>query len=156
MGNVKTFALNLDIDILQSIIKDKQKIFESLNTKSVPKYFIDQKEDSKYRYYEIILLAYLDAMGFANRSNTTIDKLFPRVLERYLATILHFQEAKNKIDLKIGKSEIYLGSALKLPIEDQSVDAIITSPPYSFAIDYLKNDQPQLEYLGADLKIAQE
>ena len=44
------------------------------------------------------------------------------------------------------------GNALDLPIDDNSIDAIITSPPYSFAIDYLKNDQPQLEYLGYNLE----
>lgn len=38
--------------------------------------------------------------------------------------------------------------ARKLDIPDKSVDAIITSPPYSFAIDYAENDRPQLEYLG--------
>jgi DNA modification methylase len=35
-----------------------------------------------------------------------------------------------------------------LDIPDRSVDGIITSPPYSFAIDYAENDRPQLEYLG--------
>ena len=97
-------------------------------------------------------MAYLDAMGFASRSSSSIDKLFPRVLERYILTIRNFQEARQKLNLKIGKSNILQGSALNLPIEDNSVDAIITSPPYSFAIDYLKNDQPQLEYLGYDLE----
>ena len=30
------------------------------------------------------------------------------------------------------------------------VDGVITSPPYSFAIDYVKNDEAQLKYLGYD------
>ena len=29
-----------------------------------------------------------------------------------------------------------------------SIDGIITSPPYSFAIDYVENDKDQLEFLG--------
>lgn len=156
MGRVKTFALDLDFKVLQSIIKEQKELFGKLNKEKVPDYFINNKEDKKRSYYEIILLAFLDSMGFASRSSSSIDKLFPRVLERYISTIRNFQEARQKLGLKIGKSKILQGSVLNLPIEESSVDAIITSPPYSFAIDYLKNDQPQLEYLGYNLESLRE
>ena len=156
MGRVKTFALNLDFKTLQSIIKDTKELLAKFNKSKVPDYFISNKEDEKKAYYEIILLAFLDSMGFANRSSSSIDKLFPRVLERYIATIKNFQKARQELDLKIGRSKILQGSVLNLPIEDNSVDTIITSPPYSFAIDYLKNDQPQLEYLGNNLESLRE
>ena len=35
---------------------------------------------------------------------------------------------------------------------DESIDCVITSPPYSFAIDYIENDKDQLEFLGYDTK----
>jgi len=38
--------------------------------------------------------------------------------------------------------------ALNIKIESNSVDCVITSPPYSFAIDYVENDKDQLEFLG--------
>lgn len=152
MGKVKTFSLNLDINILESIIENPKEILEKLKKDRVPEYFKNNKDDKKRSYYETVLLAFLDTVGFAGRSNSSIDKLFPRVLERYISTIKYFQEARQKMDLKIGRSKIIQGSILKLPIDDDSVDAIITSPPYSFAIDYLKNDQPQLEYLGHNLE----
>lgn len=149
MGKVKTFSLNLDINILESIANQPEKIFKKLNKKSVPQYFIsDGKKDQKINYYEIILLAFLDAMGFSVRNNSSVEKLFPRVLARYVATIKYFQKAREKMNLKLGKSKIIQGNSLQLSLDDDSVDAIITSPPYSFAIDYLKNDQAQLEYLG--------
>ena len=151
MGKVKTFALNLDIDMLESIIKNPKGILDSLKKDKVPEYFRNHEDSAKKSYYEIILLAFLDAVGFAGRSNASINTLFPRVLARYISTIKYFQEARQKMDLKIGKSTIIQGSVLNLPLDNDSVEAIITSPPYSFAIDYLKNDQPQLEYLGYDL-----
>ena len=151
MGKVKTFALNLDTKILESIAANPKEILKKLNKEKVPEYFKKSENDKERNYYEIVLLAFLDTMGFANRSNSSIDKLFPRVLERYILTIKYFQEARQKLNLKIGKSKIIQGNVLGLPIDDNSVDAIITSPPYSFAIDYLKNDQPQLEYLGYNL-----
>ena len=156
MGRVKTFALDLDIKVLESIIRNPKEILEKLKKEKVPEYFKNNKDDKKRNYYEIVLLAFLDTMGFASRSSSSIDKLFPRVLERYVSTIKYFQSARQKINLKIGKSEIIQGSVLNLPIDDNSVDAVITSPPYSFAIDYLKNDQPQIEYLGYNLEDLRE
>ena len=156
MGRVKTFALGLDVKVLESIIRNPKEILEKLKKEKVPEYFKNNKDDKKRNYYEIVLLAFLDTMGFASRSSSSIDKLFPRVLERYVSTIKYFQSARQKINLKIGKSEIIQGSVLNLPIDDNSVDAVITSPPYSFAIDYLKNDQPQLEYLGYNLEDLRE
>lgn len=151
MGKVKTFSLNLDTKILESITSNPKDILIKLKKDKVPGYFYNDIDDQKKNYFEIVLLAFLDAMGFARRSNSSIDALFPRVLERYILTIKFFQEAREKMDLTIGKSKIIQGNVLNLPIDDNSVDAIITSPPYSFAIDYLRNDQPQLEYLGYDL-----
>lgn len=151
MSKVKTFALNLDLKTLSSITKNPEKILSKLNTSKIPDYFISEAADNKKNYYEITLLAFLDAMGFVKRSNSPLSQLFPRVLQRYIATIKNFQTARQKLALKIGTSQIIQGSILQLPLKDNSIDAIITSPPYSFAIDYLKNDQPQLEYLGCTL-----
>ena len=151
MGRVKTFGLDLDINTLESIATNPVTLFKKLNQKKVSKYFKSKAQDEKKNYYEILLLAFLDTMGFAGRSNYSLSALFPRVLERYISTIKNFHRVKEQMRLKIGKSQIIQGSALKLPLDNNSVSAIITSPPYSFAIDYLKNDQPQLEYLGYDI-----
>lgn len=150
MGRVKTFALNLNSEKLTQITKEQNKIFEKLNKDKVPHYFIKDSNDENRSYYEVALLAYLDAVGFARRSSKSLSALFPIVLNRYITTIKNFQNAREKLCLKIGKSKIIEDSALKLPLEDNSVDGVITSPPYSFAIDYVDNDRPQLEYLGYD------
>jgi DNA modification methylase len=43
-----------------------------------------------------------------------------------------------------------------LPLESNSVDGIIFSPPYSFAIDYVKNDSFHLNFLGVELEELRE
>lgn len=151
MGRVKTFALNLDSKKLESLSADPARLLKRLHKDTAPKYFSGEHNDKERNYYEVVMLAFLDAMGFANRSQSSIEKLFPRVLERYCATIAYFQRARKSMKLNIGGGEIVCGDAMDLPLDNNSVDAVITSPPYSFAIDYLKNDQPQLEYLGHDL-----
>ncbi|NQV19365.1 MAG: hypothetical protein HQ534_12585 [Armatimonadetes bacterium] len=42
-------------------------------------------------------------------------------------------------------------TATKMSLENNSIDGVITSPPYSFAIDYVKNDEAQLNFLGYDV-----
>lgn len=148
MGRVKTFALDLESKKLNQITKEREKIFEKLNKPKVPDYFIKNSKDESKPYYEVALLAYLDAVGFARRSSKSLNALFPVVLDRYVATINNFQIAREKLDIQIGKSKIIEASALNLPLEDNEIDGVITSPPYSFAIDYVDNDKPQLEYLG--------
>ncbi|RLB29584.1 MAG: hypothetical protein DRG87_06845, partial [Deltaproteobacteria bacterium] len=52
---------------------------------------------------------------------------------------------------ELGTATIYTGDARDLKIESGTIDGIIFSPPYSFAIDYLKNDEYHLNYLGVDI-----
>jgi len=152
MGRVKAFALNLNSKKLSEIANDGRELLKRLNKAKAPSYFLDDSNDKDKLYYEVILLAFLDAMGFARRSSKSLEVLFPIVLNRYIATINNFQKARKELGLKMGKSRIIQGDVVNLPIEDNSVDGVITSPPYSFAIDYAENDNPQLQYLGYDVQ----
>ena len=156
MGKVKTFSLNLDPIKLLDIGKESNTIFKRIHKEKVPTYFLEENDEKEKKYYEIFLLAYLDAVGFARRSANSLENLFPRVLNRYISTIVNFQKVRQKLGLKIGKSKIQKGNVTNLPLPDNSIDGIITSPPYSFAIDYVENDRPQLEYLGFDPKILKQ
>ncbi|MBN1507631.1 MAG: hypothetical protein JW955_12340 [Sedimentisphaerales bacterium] len=100
---------------------------------------------------ELVLLAFLDTMGYATRRKTKNAKqLFPTVLGRYLAAVEQFNLVREELGLVLGKSQVVCGDARKLDVPDGSIDAVIFSPPYSFAIDYVANDDLQLRYLGLD------
>jgi tRNA G10 N-methylase Trm11 len=102
---------------------------------------------------ELVLLAFLDAMGYATRRKTkNARQLFPTVLGRYLAAVQEFNIVREELGLTLGKSKIICGDTRKLDVPDESVQAVIFSPPYSFAIDYVANDDLQLRYLGLDPK----
>ena len=47
-------------------------------------------------------------------------------------------------------------STFFLPIDDASIDGIITSPPYSVALNYVENDAHALKELGYDLERIKE
>jgi len=150
MSKVKYEALKIDSSQLSSVLNNMKKNYETLiNSKKLPANFSFRNSLDPEK--AITLLAFLDAMGYARRCSKSIDILFPSVLKRYAGQIKFFIQARNKLNLKIGKARFEIDDARNLPLEDNSIDDIITSPPYSFAIDYAENDRPQLEYLGYDV-----
>jgi len=147
MSKIKNEALKVDSLILSSITKNLSKDYEVLvKDKKLPIKILTTNEFEPEK--AIILLAFLDAMGYARRCSKSVDVLFPSVLKRYISQIDTFIQVRDKLNLNIGNARFEIGDARDLPLEDNSIDAIITSPPYSFAIDYTENDRPQLEYLG--------
>jgi hypothetical protein len=101
---------------------------------------------------ELMLLCYLDAVGYASRrKRKTPRDLFPGLMERYLAAVAAFNASREELGLVLGKAEVIEGDARRLQLGDRSVDGIVFSPPYSFAIDYVENDRPQLQFLGVDI-----
>lgn len=56
-----------------------------------------------------------------------------------------------KKDTKQQRARIRLGDARKLPLDDTSVDLVITSPPYLNAIDYLRGHKLSLVWMGHTL-----
>ncbi len=155
MSKVKYEALKVDNPKLSSALSNMHKHYKTLiGNNRLPEDFFyhDAFEGDK----AITLLAFLDAMGYARRCSKSIDVLFPSVLKRYVGQINSFIQAREELSLKIGKARFEIGDARNLPLENNSIDAIITSPPYSFAIDYAENDRPQLEYLGYSVSSLKE
>lgn len=101
---------------------------------------------------ELLLLCYLDAVGYAaRRKGKTPRDLFPDLLTRYLAAVRAFNETREELGLTLGHAQVVEGDARQLQLPDECVDGVLFSPPYSFAIDYVENDRPQLQLLGADI-----
>ena len=101
---------------------------------------------------ELLTLCYLDAVGYAaRRKNKSPRDLFPDLLSRYLAAVKAFSESSEALELTLGHAEVICGDACKLDLPDGSIDGILFSPPYSFAIDYVENDRPQLQRLGVNV-----
>lgn len=102
--------------------------------------------------YNLLLLAYLDSVGYSQRSSRATPVVqFKAILERYVFVVEKIQHVLAGCKPELGESRIMEGDARRLPLSDSTVDGIIFSPPYSFAIDYLKNDSFHLAFLKADL-----
>ena len=165
MSEAKVRALDLDPQELREAAKDHDRIFDRYHKKKEHVLLKTHDKDSLHDFSQsvelLLRLAYLDALGFASRrANKEPRELFPMVLEKYVSAVINFLSIREKLGLKIGKATIVQGDCRDLidlrtgtgiGIADESIDGIITSPPYSFAIDYLKGDRLQLEYMGYNI-----
>jgi len=153
MTKTKFDALTIDVNLLASLKKGHDKLFDFFQeSKAIEK--IKKSSSEKVKVYHLAMLAFLDALGYSKRVKTSNhQQLFKKVLQRYVQTVEDFLKNPNFDNSKLGWVEILPNSeALNIELTEKSVDAVITSPPYSFAIDYVENDKDQLEYLGYDTK----
>lgn len=152
MTEVKHEALNVDVEILKTIENKSGKLFEFFNRKNALAK-ISELEDRKRKVYRLALLAFLDSWGYSLRViKSNHEQLFYKVLKRYTETVLNIANNQYLDKNNIGFVRVLQKSdALNIQLDDNSVDGIITSPPYSFAIDYAENDRPQLEFLGYEV-----
>lgn len=135
------------IDEAEKII-DLQKSILSGNKK------VDKIEVGKVRnFYKVAeLIAHSDVA----RRGRQFQQAFNENVVKMINSLKDLVDIKNELELKLGKVKIEKKDACNLPLENNSIDGIITSPPYSIALNYVDNDAHSLEALGYDLKKVKE
>lgn len=153
MTKVKYNSLTIDVGRLRGIAKKAEQLFNFFNTSEIQQQLQKIDDVQKLKVYELALLAFLDSLGYSKRvSSSSHKQLFVKVLQRYENTMIDFISRSSNYISEIGTLEILdNATASRIPLEDNSVDGVITSPPYSFAIDYVKNDEAQLDFLGYNI-----
>jgi site-specific DNA-adenine methylase len=143
------------IDIIDKIIELKNDLIngvkQNLFNQGGKAFFeiLKSVEDEKVRnFYK---MAYLVAVSDNARRGKNIEKSFSKNLELMITSVKGFKDVSDELRIKLGETNILLGDSRKLPLENESVDGIITSPPYSIALDYVSNDAHALEELGYDI-----
>ncbi len=118
---------------------ENKSLDETINT--IP----DEKVRNFYR------MAKLVAISDNVRRKKDFSKSFRKNLNLMILSVRDYAEIVQELDLNPGKVEIKMGDSRTLPLKDNSIDGIITSPPYSIALDYVSNDAHALKVLGYDL-----
>ncbi len=152
MIKTKYEALTIDLKLLEQTKIENKKLYDFFNQGDVLKRITKIDDYNKIKIYNLAFLAFLDALGYSKRVvKSNHEQLFDKVLPRYIETVKSFLSNQYFDQSKIGNLDILSDSdALNIKLENNSVDCVITSPPYSFAIDYVENDKDQLEFLGYD------
>jgi len=150
MIKTKYEALTIDLKLLEQTKIENKKLFDFFKQGDVLKRITKIGDDNKIKIYNLAFLAFLDALGYSKRVvKSNHEQLFDKVLPRYFETVKSFLSNKYYDQNKIGNLNVLSDSdALNIKLDSNSVDCVITSPPYSFAIDYVENDKDQLEFLG--------
>jgi len=151
-GRVKTES----IYVLDEIIELKDTLISKIVRGLV-------EEKANY-YYEMInelspdervrnfyKLARLLAVSDSSRRSRDFRTSFAKNLYLMIESIKDYVEIKEKLNLKLGDIKIEVGDSRNVNLPDNSVDGIITSPPYSIALDYVQNDIHSLKDLGYDV-----
>jgi hypothetical protein len=71
--------------------------------------------------------------------------------DKMLRSVRDHVAVKERLGLSFGDVDVREGDARALDLPDESIDGIVTSPPYSIALNYVKNDEHALEAMGFDL-----
>lgn len=109
------------------------------------------KEPSDERVRNFYKVAEMMAHSDQSRRGKNFESSFVSDALKMIASIEDYSNAIKKHNLKIGKTKILEGDTRKINLKDESVDGIITSPPYSIALNYVANDAHSLKALGYDL-----
>lgn len=126
--------------ITQNLFSTNEGYYEFINN-------LCKNEETKNFY----VLARLLAISDNSRRNRNFLNSFIKNVDLMISSLEDYIQIKEKLNLKLGRVKIEQGDARKIKIQDNSIDGIITSPPYSIALDYVKNDEHSFKDMGYDL-----
>jgi len=101
-------------------------------------------------------MAKLVAISDNARRGREFSNAFLKNLELMISSVSDYEQIAKKLNLKLGKVDIRTGDSRSLSLNGESIDGIITSPPYSIALDYVENDAHALKELGYTLSEIRE
>jgi len=96
-------------------------------------------------------LAELVAISDSTRRRKNVTKAYTSKIQLMCESVADHNEVARELGLSLGSVDIKRGDARALPIGNNTIDGIITSPPYSIALDYIANDAHALQALGQDI-----
>ena len=126
-----------------------QTLFSGHNVRSYDD-FLTSIEDERVRNF--FLMAKLVAISDKERRRRDLVESFVKNLNLMVLSIEDYVTAMKELGLDLGNVDIHLGDARHLSLEEESVQGIITSPPYSIALDYIANDAHAFRAMGYDLE----
>lgn len=113
---------------------------------------VTEHDDPRVR--DFIQLARMVTFSDSARRNRPEAVSFRRNLQAMLESVEAHAAAITQFAIEPGNVRAVLGDARdlnSLDVSTGSVDAVVTSPPYSIALDYVKNDEHALTALGVDV-----
>ena len=139
---IKTESLDTSIDHLLS---ENQDFF---NLSIYPKILKKQNftnalnDDFKKLFYVFLFTRAISDEIYIGKSR---EIAFKDNFRKYIYVLEQFEKLKNELCINLGNSKVYFNDSLDqlARLKTNSVDLILTSPPYLDLIDYIRNDLHQ-------------
>ncbi len=144
LDNISVEALEKSKLLKGPLKVDIKKIEEILIARN-----IIEKLDNKL-IKEFFLLSLSGTISDMNRRTrkSFLEAFEERTRDLYLRIYL-FEKLNDLLKIEIPNSFTFISDTRDMKeLKDDSVDAIVNSPPYSTALDYIRNDEPQLILLN--------
>ncbi len=127
---------------LKNFLKDKEKLIVQV---LIAKEIINKIEDENIKNFLLLTLSGTISDIIRRTNREFIEAFNERVNNLYLRIFL-FKKLNEILKINLGNSKSYLSDTrdMEAIISSNSIDGIVTSPPYSIALNYIKNDLPQL------------
>lgn len=150
-GRVKTES----IYVIEEIERLKKEILANISPglfqKGMGYYNFLERVSKDERVKNFYILARLLSVSDNFRRNRDFVQSFLKNVDLMLASVKDYIQIKEELNLKLGDVKIEVGDSRNLKLSNNSIDGIITSPPYSIALDYVQNDIHSLKDLGYDV-----
>lgn len=154
-GKVKTKSVGAIDEIIAFKDAVVSKLRPSLFNKESDFYrMLDEIQDERIR--DFYSLARLLAISDESRRGRDFEESFVRNIGLMIESVKGCKRAFSKLGLTLGDVNLTVGDARNIGLADNSVDGIITSPPYSIALDYVVNDAHSLADMGYKLQEIRE
>jgi len=150
-SKVKAESINVSPQIMEwkeEIIKRIRPSLFNLEGKTLDETINLIPDEKVKNFYK---MAKLVAVSDNARRGREFSNAFRKNLELMISSVTDYVQIAEKLNLKLGAVDIKIGDSRALPLDDESVDGVITSPPYSIALDYVTNDAHALKDLGYNL-----
>lgn len=132
-------VLSYLLELKKNLSSEPERIFAELAMSSIINIVSNQEGDTRYAAIE--------------KPNLTIEKVANIFLKKYRALMSLMQELNNEKRSEKDCAAILLDSKFcNKVIEDDSVDLILTSPPYVNTYDYYLYHKHRMNWLGYDVK----
>ena len=102
---------------------------------------------------DFLQIARMVTFSDVSRRKRNPEQYFRKNLRNMLTSIKDMSRAIDIFNIEVGNVEVLEGDVRNLKalgIEPECVNAVLTSPPYSLALDYVSNDEHALKALGYD------
>jgi hypothetical protein len=154
ISKVKTESIEVLDQILEyghSVALSTRNLPQSDGFSKIP--FEDIQNEKLRNFYK---MAEMIAASDESRRHKDFSRSYHFNIERMTKSVTDFKAVGERLGLQLGKVKVEQDDARELSLPSDSIDGIITSPPYSIALNYVVNDAHALKALGYDIDSIKE